>query len=242
MLLENVSDNLHAPVTHRSAIQPARELAAALGPGEPRPPELDMLLPFGSSYEFFADSGMTLLPNGHSWSGGRQSIHSAYPEDPDYLAALHAAVGEARTREILAVNRHNTVIYPGLGIKCALQTVRVYRPLAVDRTLQETWTLRLEGAPDSLFRRSVLYNRLVFSPASIAGHDDHACYRRMMAAATAAGPGMPVSLHRLAAEDDNAEDRAAWQTSGTSEAVFRHEFRAWLAGMREAPECGSTPA
>ncbi|MFM7786122.1 MAG: aromatic ring-hydroxylating oxygenase subunit alpha [Gammaproteobacteria bacterium] len=233
MLLENVSDNLHAPVTHRSAIQPAREIAAALGAGEPRPPELDMILPFGSSYDFFADSGMTLLPNGHSWTGGTQSIHSAYPEDADYLAAMHAAVGEARTREILAVNRHNTVIYPGLSIKCALQTVRVYRPIAVDRTLQETWTLRLLGAPNTLFRRSLRYNQLVFSPASIAGQDDHECYRRMMAAASAAGPGVPVSLHRLAAGADAPTDAREWQTSGANEAVFRHEFRAWLAGMRD---------
>lgn len=242
MLVENVSDNLHAPVTHRSAIQPAREMAAALVPGETRPPELDMLLPFGSSYDFFAASGMTLLPNGHSWTGGTQSIHSAYPEDPEYLAAMHAAVGEARTREILAVNRHNTVIYPGLSIKCALQTLRVYRPLAVDRTLQETWTLRLEGAPDSLFRRSVLYNRLVFSPASIAGHDDHACYRRLMASASAAGPGVPVSLHRLAADADAPEGTREWQTSGTNEAVFRHAFRAWLDGMRETGDEGGRSA
>ena len=36
--------------------------------------------------------------------------------------------------------------------------------MAVDRTLIESYTLRLVGAPQSLLERSVMYNRIINSP------------------------------------------------------------------------------
>ena len=51
------------------------------------------------------------------------------------------------------------------------------RPLAVDRTLIESYTLRLVGAPDALLERSIMYNRLINAPTSVVGHDDMHCYR-----------------------------------------------------------------
>ena len=73
--------------------------------------------------------------------------------------------------------RHNTVYYPSLTIKGAIQSIRVARPLAADRTLIESWTFRLKGAPDKLLERTVMYNRLINSPMSVVGHDDLHCYR-----------------------------------------------------------------
>ena len=42
------------------------------------------------------------------------------------------AYGEERAREILGTNRHNTVYYPSLTIKGAIQAIRVARPIAPD--------------------------------------------------------------------------------------------------------------
>ena len=85
--------------------------------------------------------------------------------------------------------------YPGLTIKGAIQTIRVVRPLAVDRTLIESFTLRLVGAPDSLLERSVMYNRLINAPTSVVGHDDMHCYRSIQQGLAADGNEW-LSLHR----------------------------------------------
>lgn len=228
MMLENISDNMHAPVTHQSAYQPAQRHAKNHA-GNDRPIAFDMLLPFGSSFEFFDESGMTTGRYGHSYSGGDVSIHSEYPEDSDYMAAMEAQHGADEAKKILAVNRHNTIIYPSVSIKCALQTIRVYRPIAVDKTLQETWTLRLKGAPEEMLHRSILYNRLIFSPGSVAGHDDYEAYQRMMAGLSSDG-GEWVNLHRLKGAGEDQAD-GTHRAPGTSEIIFRHEYRTWAKYM-----------
>lgn len=229
MLLENITDNMHPMVTHASAVQPARRMLAEFDADALKPFALSALQPFGEPYDFFDEIGMTVCGNGHSYSGGSLSIHSAYPEDPEYLAALEAVHGPERTREILAVKRHNIVIYPSLSFKCALQTIRVYRPLAVDRTIQETWTFRLKGAPEAMLQRAILYNRLVFSPTSIAGHDDYEVYHRMQRGLQSAG-GDWISMHRHAGRDQANAD-GTLSAPGSSEIVVRHEFDTWRRYM-----------
>ena len=67
---------------------------------------------------------------------------------------MEQAYGAERARAILGEVRHNTVYYPSLTIKGAIQAIRVVRPLAVDRTLIESWTFRLAGAPAELLQRT----------------------------------------------------------------------------------------
>ena len=69
------------------------------------------------------------------------------------------------------------------------------RPIAVDKTLIESWTFRLKGAPDELLQRNVTYNRLINSPFSVVGHDDLQCYRGIQEGLRAGGNEW-VSLHR----------------------------------------------
>ena len=91
--------------------------------------------------------------------------------------------------------RHNTVYYPSLTIKGAIQSIRVARPLAADKTVIESWTFRLKGAPAKLLERTVMYNRLINSPMSVVGHDDLHCYRSAQEGLAAQGNEW-VSLHR----------------------------------------------
>ena len=55
------------------------------------------------------------------------------------------AYGEERAHEILGTVRHNTVYYPSLTIKGAIQSIRVARPIAADKTLIESLDLPPEG-------------------------------------------------------------------------------------------------
>lgn len=224
ILLENVSDNMHPAVTHQSAWQPAKQALQDF-PGDAKPAALAMLEPFGAGYDFFDEVAMTVCGNGHSWSGGDASIHSAYPRESKYVQDLEARHGADQARRILAMQRQNTIIYPSIAFKSALQTIRVYRPIAVDKTIQETWTYRLAGAPEEMLHTSVLYNQLIFSPFSMAGHDDYEAYHRIQHGLRTEASQW-VSQHRHFNRDQPGADGTA-RALGTSDIVFRHEFEAW---------------
>ena len=233
--LENINDAVHPVSTHESVARAARDAAAALPAGSPMPMSLEQLLPFGASYEFLANVGTRVYPNGHSVFGTRASIHSGYSDLPDYQQAMDAAHGPARAREILSFAPQNSVLFPSLVVKNALQTLRVIRPLAVDRTLVEVWALALEGAPDALLERTLTYNRLAFSPMSMVAHDDiHVFESIQRAIASDANPW--ISLHREHTAGESADGLS--EISGTSEWPMRNHYRAW-ADLMTRPTAGA---
>jgi phenylpropionate dioxygenase-like ring-hydroxylating dioxygenase large terminal subunit len=228
MFVENLNDTMHPMVAHESAAGTAKRLWAGRPADEPKPMAIEQLLPFVSGYEFFDKMGVRVFENGHGWSGVNFSIHSAYSRLPEYEAALIAAHGEERARDVLGTVRHNTVYYPSLTIKGAIQSIRVVRPIAVDRTLIESWTFRLKGAPDELLKRTVMYTRLINSPMSVVGHDDLYCYRNIQEGLAAQGNDW-ISLHRdFHPEEIGAADLTV---NGTSEISMRNQFRAWAKFM-----------
>ncbi len=226
--LENINDGVHPVSTHESVARAARDAAKSLPAGARMPMALEQLLPFGASYEFFVNAGVRVYPGGHSIFGTRASIHSGYSDLPDYVQAMTAAYGAGRTRDILAFAPQNSVLFPSLVAKNALQTLRVIRPLAVDRTLVEVWALALEEAPDALLERTLTYNRLAFSPLSIVAHDDIHVFQTIQAA-LAANANPWISLHR----EHAAGEAAAFgsEVSGTSELPMRNQYQAWAALM-----------
>jgi hypothetical protein len=229
MFIENLNDTMHPMVAHESSAGTARDLWKGQPPEARKPMVIEQFLPFVSNYDFFDQMGVKIYDHGHSYTGVNFSIHSAYSAMPEYEALMEQAYGPERARAILAEIRHNTVFYPSLTIKGAIQTIRVVRPLAVDRTLVESYTLRLVGAPDALLERSIMYNRLINSPASVVGHDDMHCYRQIQEG-LAAGPNEWVSICRN--YSPAAEDRGIAGTyNGTSEVSVRGQFRAWIAAM-----------
>jgi benzoate/toluate 1,2-dioxygenase alpha subunit len=228
LFVENLNDTMHPMAAHESSAGTAKELWADQPEDAPKPMAIEQLVPFAGSYDFFDKMGVRVFENGHSWSGVHFSIHSAYAAVPEYEAAMRDAYGEARARDILGTVRHNTVYYPSLTIKGAIQTIRVVRPIAVDKTLIESWSFRLKGAPDIFFKRNVTYNRLINSPLSVVGHDDQQCYR-LLQEGLAAGGNEWVNLQR----DYHPEERGASDltVNGTSEISMRNQFRAWTRLM-----------
>ena len=229
LFIENLNDTMHPMVAHESSAGTARDLWKDQPPDAPKPMVIEQFLPFVSNYEFFDKMGVKLYENGHSYTGVNFSIHSKYSAMPEYEARMEAAYGAERARAILGEIRHNTVYYPSLTVKGAIQTIRVVRPIAVDRTLIESLTLRLVGAPDALLERSVMYNRLINAPTSVVGHDDMHCYRSIQEGLGADGNEW-VSLSRNHSRDEDARGIAGVY-NGTSEVSVRGQFRAWLAAM-----------
>jgi phenylpropionate dioxygenase-like ring-hydroxylating dioxygenase large terminal subunit len=224
MFVENLNDTMHPMVAHASSAGTAKRLWQDQPPDVPKPMAIEQYAPFANDYKFFDEMGVRVYAHGHSFSGVNFSIHSSYSAISDYEERMNRAYGIERARAILGTVRHNTVYYPSLTIKGAIQSIRVARPLAADRTLIESWTFRLKGAPDSLLERTVMYNRLINSPMSVVGHDDLHCYRSIQEGLAAQGNEW-VSLHR---NFDPAEvDATELTANGTSDISMRNQFRAW---------------
>lgn len=231
--LENINDAVHANVTHEAAASAAETVWSARSPEAARPMVIEQLAPFASGNDFMEKMGGRVFANGHSILGVNVSIHSDYSAISEYAAyeaAMHAAYGVERAKRVLSWSPQNAMLYPSIAIKAAPQTMRVIRPLGPARTLVETWTFRLKGAPEALLERTQLYNRLVFSPMSIVAHDDVHVFESIQRALRACGNEW-VSLHRgFDAAELGATDLTV---GGTNEVLMRNQYRAWVKALTQ---------
>jgi benzoate/toluate 1,2-dioxygenase alpha subunit len=226
--VENLNDTMHPMVVHESSAGTARRMWLDKPADAPKPMAIEQFVPFMSDYKFFEDMGVRVFANGHGFSGANFSIHSKYSAIPAYEEAMKKAYGEKRTAEILGLVRHNTVYYPNLTIKGAIQSIRVARPVAVDKTIVESWTFRLVGAPPELLQRTTMYNRLINSPFSVVGHDDLNAYRGIQEGLHAGGNPW-ISLHRNFRPEEIGEPDLT--CIGTSEISMRNQYRSWAHYM-----------
>lgn len=228
--LENINDAFHPVTTHASVSLSAQDVWDRQPEGTARPPAMQQLLPFGSGHDFFERMGARVLPHGHSVLGTQQSLHSAYAALPGYADALAAAHGSDRAREVLDFAPQNVVAYPSIAIKGVPQVMRVLRPLAVDRTVVESWAFEAVDAPPELLTGALLYNRQVFSPMSMVAHDDLHLFEGIQRALPSRGNPW-VSLHRGAVE--GTDEPLPREVSGIDEALLRNQYRAWAALMAD---------
>ena len=230
MYLENINDAVHPVSSHESASSAARQLWQGHGSDEPMPMAMEQMLPFANGYEYFDRMGARIHPQGHSLLGVNFSIHSAYAVPPDYQAALEASWGAERTHEVLQRSPQNAVLYPSIALKGSPLSMRVIRPVAVNRTVVEAWSFRAVGAPDLLLERAMTYNRLVFSPMSVVAHDDVHLFESIQDGLLAMGNPW-VSLHRNLDASESAQTKA--DTNSANEWLMRNQYRAWAQTMAQ---------
>jgi len=232
LFLENLNDTMHPMVTHQSVVQAAEDYIKTLPPEAVKQrSEAEIIPPFGASYETFEDTGITGFKYGHHYDGGKSSIHADYTVLPAYWEAMVNSYGEERTKEILSFNTHNTLYYPSLTIKSAVQNIRVLRPIALNKCIVETWSFRLKGAPDEMLQRTLLYSRLINSSASMVGPDDLEAYMRIQDGLQSPGTEW-VEMYRQAGRDQELDDRIVG--GGTSDLDMRTQYSAWRNFMTEA--------
>jgi len=229
MLVENQTDTCHPMVAHESSAGTAvsvweREQAK----GGRKPMAVEVYAPFMAPYEFFEKMGIRVWPNGHGHTGVTTSIHADYSAVPGYFEQMVAAYGEERAKAVLGESRHNTIYFPNIMVKGPIQTLRVFKPIAANRTLVESYTFRLVGAPDTLFERTLMYNRLINAPTSIVGHDDLEMYERAQLGLHADGFEW-VNVQRLYQPGELDDETAV--VGGTSERQMRNQFHAWAKFM-----------
>jgi phenylpropionate dioxygenase-like ring-hydroxylating dioxygenase large terminal subunit len=233
MFFENLNDAQHPMVCHGSVGVATKKTVRELPEGTPVPKEVEIISPFGSSYELFDDMGVTVMENGHSFMGGKHSIHSSYSEIPGYMEAMIESHGQEKTERVLGSNRHNTAIYPSFTIKDAVQIIRVVRPVSVDKTLIQTWHFRLKGAPEQMLHRTITYSRLINSPASMVGPDDWDCYARMQESLRSNSAEW-VDMRRYIGREESADGLT--RAKGTSDLSMRNQYKAWTNYMTQTSE------
>lgn len=225
---ENLHDTMHARVTHESSFTAARDQARSMGE---MPLELHIMDGNGEPYAFWEKLTLCAYDNGHGYMEGIFDPGAA-DRDPvtrAHFASLEQAHGPERAREILGMNRHNTIIYGSGSPHTVFQQFRVIRPVAVDRTLVEIQTFRLKGAPPALFKRALVYANLINSPSSNVMPDDVEVYGRCQEGNLNQG-GDWVSMHRYHGTD-RAVPGGMESTNGTSELPMRNQFKAWKRFM-----------
>jgi hypothetical protein len=216
-------------VAHESSAGTAINIWKSVeGTGARKPMAVEIFAPFMSPYEFYEGMGIRVWDNGHGHTGVQHSIHSNYSAVPGYFESMVATYGEERAKAILDESRHNTVYFPNVMIKGPIQLMRIFRPLAADRTLVESYTYRLVDAPDKLLERTLMYSRLINAPTSVVGHDDLEMYERAQEGLHSDGNEW-VNIQRL--YDPAEQGQTVAVANGTTEWQMRNQFRAWAKFM-----------
>ena len=234
IFLENQLDALHPSVVHQSTGRAAHDIEKKIASQTGSTPlSYHMLSAFATVTIDKWDNFQTLnYPGGHSVLTGYMGLR---PQDPDTVAydkIMIKAYGQKRFEEIVGVNIHHVIVYPGLSVQSPLQQLRAVRPLGVDRTLTEIWHFRLKGAPEAIYRRSLAYYNLVNSPATLINADDlenfWKCHQGL-----AADAGDWVSFGRHFGRDIEKDGHVeSGPNMGTSEAPMRGQMKAWAEYLR----------
>lgn len=139
---------------------------------------------------------------------------------PDYLAAMNAAYGAERARQIMIDGSPHTMIFPNLFI--AEIQIFVLQPIAVDESIQHVTAVQFKGAPD-INRRLRQQTMGSVGPAGLLLADDTEMYERNHRGAGILDPEWLVlsrGLHRerrdengflIAHSTDEVPQRGIWR-------------------------------
>lgn len=219
--VENLNDLAHPAFAHESSIA----VAAPPAEGDDFTPD-DIMKANGASNDWLDRAGVWGGPYGHSYMGGlpvERTVSAAGMAD--YRRAMEASYGKARADEILAVNRHQGILYPSLSIQAFFQQVKVFHPVSVDRTDVYVYPVRLVGAPDEFHEVAIRFLNTVNAPSSLILCDDLEIYERTQAALHTPARPWVVFANGLGA--DEPDNRGGQRGRGTSELPMRNQYTAW---------------
>jgi phenylpropionate dioxygenase-like ring-hydroxylating dioxygenase large terminal subunit len=237
---ENLCDAAHPLFTHRSSIDAAQQQSDAAysdGTGEIA---IRQMRQNGAPYSFWESQvGIWTYPGGHSYLGDYHDDAKlvAALKDPvfrDYLAALEKKKGKEETRRILEVRRWNSNIYPNVSLMSQFQQLRVVHPVAVNRTVVQTFNFRLKGAPEQMFRNTIAFANIVNGTGSLVLTDDLEIYNRVDMGLSSEGAEW-LQIGRGYQSDVPDRHGGRRGVNSTSEIYIRNMLDAWLVYMNRTP-------
>jgi len=230
LVLENHNDTVHPAFVHASSIHAARDQRIDSG-AHASDIAVRQMRQNGVPNEVWEKLDLWTTDYGHSFMGDYHSDDRLVagldnPVFREYYESLVAKLGEARTREVLSVARFNSIIYPNCSFMSQFRQLRIVHPLAVDRTVVYTYSFKLKGAPEQLFRDTVAFANIVNGTASAVLTDDLEVYERTQRSLTGQLADW-VYLGRGYGGDVAGEQGTRRGATGTSEIHIRNQFAAW---------------
>ncbi len=234
LFMENAVDLVHPGFVHGGSVAVARKSPHTADAPDMAGQTTQMLMANGLRLAEWDQVGLAAFPQGHVYMNGfyRGGVIGAERADPvfdRYRAALVDCHGEAKTRDVLAVDRFNNLIWPTLLVNSRFQTLRIVQPVAVDLTVVTSCCFRLEGAPAEMFELSLRFLNTASSAASLVASDDLEIFERCQRGLQDSASDW-VDLSRGMHQDRVAADGST-EAPGTSELPIRTQLRAWQAHM-----------
>ena len=240
--IENTFDFIHGGFLHRSSSGAVNEWERETKPVD-TPHMAQQMKANGRSLSTWDEIGLFGFAGGHAHIGGfyNEDKIAAERADPAFAAYRQLLVehhGEAKTADILAIDRFNTLVYPNLILNIRFQQIRLFEPVAVDQTQLRSFCFRLKGAPEEMFHTSVRFMMSQNSPASMISQDDHEAFKNLQ---TALSPRdwndresdwLDVSRGH---GDEIRHNNGATEGVGSSEAGIRNQLAAWAKYMTNDP-------
>jgi phenylpropionate dioxygenase-like ring-hydroxylating dioxygenase large terminal subunit len=235
LVLENHLDGLHPNYVHASSVEAARE---APDPGQPEKYAdiaTRQMRQNGAPETVWESIGIWTTDFGHGYLGDYHSDSRLVagmdnPAFAEYRARLERKLGGERAAKVLSVMRWNSIIYPNCSFMGQFRQLRIVHPLAVDRTVVYTYSFRMKGAPEQMYRDTIAFANVVNGTASWVLTDDLEVYERVQRGLSAQASDW-VNVGRGLGGDTDGGDAMRRGATGTSEIHIRSQFSAWLRYM-----------
>ncbi|MWD29883.1 Rieske 2Fe-2S domain-containing protein [Aquicoccus sp. SCR17] len=218
-MLENETDGYHPGFVHSSIFQVTKSGIANLYGKDSTALTRD----YGNGHtEFDLRPEWRRLDTPLKWFGTSEE------RLPEYTAAMKAAYGDERARQIMIDGSPHTMIFPNLFI--AEIQIFVLQPVAVDETIQHVTAVQFKGAPD-INRRLRQQTMGSVGPAGLLLADDTEMYERNHRGALIHDPEWLVlsrGLHR-----ERTDENGFRVAHSTDEVPQRGIWRHYLSLMQE---------
>lgn len=197
--IENSADNYHVAVVHQSVREITARRLAASGKGKER---MD-----GFTEQRFVDSRVRDLGYGQTVDDRRvgsdlAAIFRAAQDGRRYLKDLEERLGPEAAVEMInrcGATPFTFTIFPNLVI--LFSTIRVLRPIAVDRTEVYVYPTLLKGVPDEINAIRLREHEHQFGPAGFIGPDDAEVLARVQVGLKAKGDEWVLQAREFGREE-----------------------------------------
>ncbi len=239
LMLENHLDGAHPAWVHASSVAVARNAPEPGRAGGEHYYDIAVrqMRQTGAPESVWEATGIWTTPRGHGYMGdyhddSRLVAGLGNPVFDEYRKNLIERVGEKEADRILRVTLWNTVLYPNASFMSQFRQLRIIHPLAVDRSVVYTYSLRMKHAPQRMFRDTIAFSNVVNGTGSWVLTDDLEVYERIQRGFSS-GALEWAYVGRGHGRDVAEPDGALRGATGTSELFIRGQMRAWLDYMSE---------
>ncbi|MCY4363589.1 MAG: Rieske 2Fe-2S domain-containing protein [Gammaproteobacteria bacterium] len=230
LLLENISDAAHPPFVHASSNE-----AGTKGRLEDyRMRAEDVMSGNNQAAGMLGQSKLKAFQHGHSYLAAIPiRIKVSREAEQEYRTAMVQSHGVDKAETILNDSRHFNIIYPQIMLQSVFQTVKVLRPVAIDRTEVSVYVFRLKGAPQEYERVAVQFANATNSSASVILQDDLTTFANIQEGLAACAGDWVLFANGYG--NDIADGHGAVTGEGFSELPMRSQFAAWRDYMAAGP-------